>query len=315
MFKKLIILALVSLVAAGALAGVPDGALQSTSKFPVMKDDVGISSATGLLDCSGAVEIALDNVYYGTNVGAPNNVDYYSCSTWLESGGEVVYHLFLAEPAMWEASVVGNGCDLDLAVLDSCDEDLGCLIVADSGVVTNVPVSGDFYFVIDGYSGAACNFNFTINSVTPPEPVDFCALVDQGTGNSFTGTTCNGQNLLGGLDCAAYTHAGLEYYYEIFMPSGSTFTATVTSTADGALWLLDACAEPFTCLAYADDTLTGDAEVLSYTNNSGSDIWVYLGLDSWGTDSCGDFTMDFSSTTGAVANEAASMGAVKALFR
>ncbi|MBU2502233.1 hypothetical protein KJ682_12955, partial [bacterium] len=79
--------------------------------------------------------------------------------------------------------------------------------------------------------------------------------------------------------------------------------------------LLDACAEPFTCLAYADDTLTGGAEVLSYTNNSGSDIWVYLGVDSWGTDSCGDFTMDFYSTTGAVANEAASMGAVKALFR
>ncbi len=29
-----------------------------------------------------------------------------------------------------------------------CDEDLGCLIVVDSGVVTNVPVSGDFYFVV-----------------------------------------------------------------------------------------------------------------------------------------------------------------------
>jgi len=313
--KKLIVLTIaLGLVAGAAFAGVPDGALRTINKIPPVKNSA-VDGKVGLLDCSGAIEIALDNTYTGDSTGAPNNVTTYGCSSWDESGGEVVYHLFLAEAAMWEATLTASGCDLDLVVLDQCDENLGCLIVADSGVVTNTAVSGDFYFVVDGYSGAACPFTFEIATVTPPPPVEFCSSVEDVFGTTFTGTTCTGVNLIESYECGTYTEAGLEYYYEIFMPSGSSFTADVTNTADGALWVMDACADPINCLAYADGTLAGAVETVSYANTTASDMYVYLVIDSYGTDSCGDYEMTFTSTGGSVAVEQAAFGAVKALYR
>ncbi|MBE0567888.1 MAG: hypothetical protein IH621_18180 [Krumholzibacteria bacterium] len=309
------IVAIIALaLVAGAASAGPDGILSSTSKIPVVKESGEPNK--GLLDCSGAIEISLDNVYYGDNTGMPNNVTTYGCSTWNESGGEVVYHLYLAEPAMFEAYITPSGCDLDLAVLDQCDEDLGCLIVVDSGVVTNVPVTGDFYFVVDGYAGAECPFTFEIISVPVPEPVEFCSAVEEVYGTYFEGDTCGGVNNIATLDCGDYTENGLEYYYEVFMPAGSTFTADVTyATADGALWVLDACNEPFNCLGYADNTLSGETETVTYTNDTGSDTYVYLVIDSWGTGACGTYVMDFASTGGAIPAESRSFGNVKAMFR
>jgi len=152
----------------------------------------------------------------------------------------------------------------------------------------------------------------------PPPPISFCAnLIDvEGTG-MFYGDTCDGVNLVSTLGCQTYTENGLEDYYEVFMPAGSTFTATVTNTADGALWVLAECeaeAAAFTCLATADDTFTGDPEVVSYTN-TGGDMVVFLVVDSWGTASCGTYEMLFESPDGAVANQDMSMGSVKSLFR
>ncbi len=316
MKKMLVIVAAISLVATVAFAGVP-GALQSTTKEAPIKAS-GSTDKLGLLDCSGAIEITLDNTYTGDNTGAVNNINAYGCSTWDESGGEVIYHLFLSEPSMFVGTLTGNGCDLDLAVLDQCDEDLGCLIVVDSGVSTNVPVSGDFYFVVDGFGGAGCDFTFEIVSAElppPPVEVNFCDAVEDVSGTTFAGTTCGGVNNVSALGCEAYTEAGLEYYYEIFMPAGSSFTADVTNTADGALWVVDSCADPIGCLAYADDTLSGATETVTYTNATAVDTYVYLVVDSWGTDSCGDYTMNFAATGGAVAVEDAAFGTVKALFR
>ena len=69
------------------------------------------------------------------------------------------------------------------------------------------------------------------------------------------------------------------------------------------------------CLAYADDTFTGDMESVSYSNTSGSPMTVYLAIDSWGTDSCGTYEFTFTPTGGAVAAEPMSMGQVKSLYR
>jgi hypothetical protein len=308
------------LVSYPALAA-SDGAFRTMTKVPPVKNgpapfDEGESGAALVgLDCSGAVEISLDNVYNGTNVGAPNNVSAYACSPWNESGGEVVFHLYLAQPGMYEAFIETGGCDLDLAVLDQCDADLGCQIVVDSGVSTNVPLSGDFYFVVDGYGGAECDFTFTINSLAPPEPVDFCADVEQATGTYFTGSTCGGVNAVSSLGCEDFGEDGLEVYYEIFMPAGGNFTADVTNTADGALWVVDSCSDPISCLAYADNTFTGETESVYYSNDTGSDTIVYLVVDSYGSASCGDYEMTITATSGVIATENSSFGVIKSLYR
>jgi hypothetical protein len=304
--------AIVLMVALAGAAAAAD--LSSTTKIQPVKAPA-TEMNKGLLDCSGAIEITLDNVYAGDTTGAANNVSTYGCSTWNEGGGEAVFHLYLATPAMWEASVTAS-VDLDLAVLDQCDETLGCLIVADSGVVTNVPVSGDYYFVVDGYGTAAGAFTFEIATIIPPEPVDNCPRVMTYLcqAGQISGDTCDAVNGISAEGCEAYTEAGLDEWYEITLNPAGSFTASVTNTADGALWVVDECVEPFNCLAYADDTLSGQAEVVSYTNDTAVIKTVYLVVDSWGTDSCGTYTGDITCSGGIVADEPMSFGQVKALY-
>ncbi len=156
------------------------------------------------------------------------------------------------------------------------------------------------------------------NSPPTPTAVDFCAAVYQGFGTHFTGNTCDGVNTVSLLECAEYAENGLEHYYEIEVPAGCFFTANVTyDTVDGALWLLDSCEAPggaFGCLDYADATLSGGQETVTWTNGSSSMRIVYLVIDGWGTSACGNYTFDFISDC-AVATESESFGSVKAMFR
>lgn len=307
------ILVVVIAVAAGsALAGIPVGAL-STTDAPVNKV-VLAPTRTAALDCSGAIEITLDGVYYGDNTGLLSNVDQYGCNPWYEPGGEVVYHLYLAEPAMWTATIEGDYCDLDLAVLDQCDADAGCITVVDATVTTEVPLSGDIYLVVDGYSEEGCTFTLTLTELPMPPPATFCALTEAVSDTLF-GYTCNGENLITSLPCSEIPEEGLEAYYEILLPAGGAFTATVEGLqADPALWLLAECTEPFTCLAYADAGLFGDPETITYTNSGSSDIVVYLVVDSYGTGTCGAFDLYYTYTPPAGA-EATTWGGLKSLFR
>jgi len=125
-------------------------------------------AAAAALDCSAAVEVELGQAYDGDNTGLPDNVSMYACSDWDESGGEVVHHLHLERPHDFTVSLASE-CDLDLAVLDACDEVVGCLQVVSDTITTTSPMSGDFYFVVDGYEGAGCAFTL--------------ALVDDGVAN------------------------------------------------------------------------------------------------------------------------------------
>jgi hypothetical protein len=276
--------------------------------------------ALGFLDCSGAVEVEIGTPLYGTNIGAPNNVSSYSCSTWNESGGEVVYHVTFPVGVIWEVNLLTNGCDLDLAVLDQCDEDLGCLGVFDNGVMVTQPLPGEFYFVVDGFNGASCDFEITFltEPYVPPtgEIDDFCPSVHEVTGSVFSGNSCDGVNNVFDIgDCGAYTENGLEHYYEIFMPAGSSFAAYVTNTADGALWLLDGCAGLVSCLGYRDATGTGQTEVLGYHNYASTSTFVFLVVDAYGIGACGDYVLELVADGGAIAAEVESFGAVKAKFR
>ena len=278
------------------------------------------------LDCSSATTVMLDNTYTGDTNDGVNNVSAYSCSSFDESGPELVFVLELTEPTMFTINLIPEaGVDLDLAVLSSCDEDLGCEIVADTGVNTLSPISGTIYLVVDGYNGAAGTFTLELIQDPLPEPADACDevmqplpgeegdVVPDGT-YSFSGDTCGSTNHIEFLDCADFSEAGLDNFYEFTMLPGSTIDVTVTSTADGALWILDACAEPFTCLGYGDATLSGEPETVAYTNDTGAQQRVFLVVDSWGVDSCGTFTGEITVNGGVVGFELPSWGEVKARF-
>jgi hypothetical protein len=305
-------------VAALCLVAASASANSFVSMSKTVKTGGQGESNKAMLDCSGQIEVALNNTYSGDNTSAPNNVTTYGCSGWNESGGEVVYHLFLASPSMWHADLTPSGCDLDLAVLDACDETAGCLIVVDSGVITNQPVQGDFWLVVDGYGGARCAYTLTLTEDPLPQPVDFCEYVTSLTcaDQDLNGDTTTGQNLLTSQmsGCTGYTESGNENYYAITLfPSGS-FTATVGfATADAAIYVLDACVEPFTCLVGADDTLSGEAETLTYSNTGTEMQTVYLVIDSYS--GYGAYTGTLICDPGTVSVEMRSWGAVKAVYR
>lgn len=157
-----------------------------------------------------------------------------------------------------------------------------------------------------------------IGTASPLPPASFCPSVIQATGTSFSGNTCDGRLMIISLPCAAYAVMGYEHFYEIFVPSNCQFTAHVTSTTDGVLWLLDNCEAPgaaYNCLAFADDGLTAGApETLTWTNTTGAARSVFLVIDGYGDGVCGDYTFEFSSDC-AVATESENFGSVKAMFR
>jgi hypothetical protein len=150
------------------------------------KEHEGVQPVPGLvalLDCTDAIPISCGAIVQGTNVGAPQNVDYYSCSAWQESGGEVVYELTLDGPDYWivAAMLTPEGCDLDVFFLGSCDEN-DCIAYGDATAVANDIGPGTYYIVVDGYMGAECDFTLEIDCVEVPPPCCpfpyVCYLVD-----------------------------------------------------------------------------------------------------------------------------------------
>jgi hypothetical protein len=132
-----------------------------------------VPGTTQLLDCSNATPVVCGETYTGTNVGAPNNVEYYSCSGWLESGGEVVYYLDLDDCFEVTAEIVPDGCDLDVFILSECDEN-ECIAYGNTIATTNCLEPGTYYIVVDGYYGAECGYTLTVTCEPCECPVPPC---------------------------------------------------------------------------------------------------------------------------------------------
>lgn len=150
------------------LAAVPavGASFQPWSAAP-QRPIVQIADPQKELVCDPVIDIGADETLCGDTTGLVSNIDLYACSAWPETGGEIVYRLTLAEPTVFAARLDAE-CDLDLAVLAGCGDQDECFLVADTGIKTDVAVSGTFYLVVDGYNGAACSFCLTVG---PPDIV------------------------------------------------------------------------------------------------------------------------------------------------
>ena len=75
--------------------------------------------------------------------------------------------------------------------------------------------------------------------------------------------------------------------------AGRTLTASVQSTADLALWLMDGCVTRC-CFAGADVETGGSTETLTWTNPNAADMDVYLWADSFTPNAAGGFILTVS---------------------
>jgi hypothetical protein len=245
-----------------------------------------------------------------------------SDNTAFMGGAPDVFYTFTpATETIVNIELCGSSFDTKLYLFDGAGSQVGYNDDAcglQSALYNMALNAGETYLIaVTGYGSASGAYVISVTAVGAPEPNSFCDLLSEAS-SELTGDTCDGENLVDGLTCASYNQLGSEDYYEVYMPAGSSFTAAVTCDADGSLSVVAECeALPgqFTCLAYADDTYPGGTEeVISYTNDTGSDAFVFLVIDSYGA-SCGAYTGTFESTGGAVSTEAMSLGEVKSLFR
>lgn len=129
---------------------------------------VQVADPQNELVCDPVIDIGANEAVCGDTTGLPSNIDsYLPCSPWPETGGEIIYRLTLTEPTLFAARLDAE-CDLDLALLGGCGAEDECFLVADTGIKTDVPVTGTYYLIVDGYNGAACSFCLTVG---PPDIV------------------------------------------------------------------------------------------------------------------------------------------------
>jgi hypothetical protein len=112
-----------------------------------------VPSGIRALDCTNAIPINCGDVVQGSNVGLPNNVDYYSCVGWQETGGEVVYEFVIPQGVCYTVTIVLSNYtgDPDWFLLSACDEN-ECVAYGDVSGTTVCLNPGTYYLVVDGYS-------------------------------------------------------------------------------------------------------------------------------------------------------------------
>ncbi len=318
------IVLLTILVATVTTAGV----LTSDTKDRTLDRPMVRSDSKGLLDCSGMISANLGFSYTMSNgVGTSNVSSWGDCWTYDMSGPEVVFHLSLPTPVLWQVTLTQDVADVDLLILEGTCDEAFCVYATDSGgVYTTAPLSGEFYFVVDGYNGAVGSFTIDFEAMVPPPSAcdDYAQAFPGEDGDlvpggdyPISGETCYSTDHINTLACGAYSEAGLDDFYQMTLAPGAAVTCTITNIADGALWILDACDmfEDANCLAYADATFTGEPEVVNYQNNTGAVKNVWLVVDSYGSGSCGTYTGVIQLNGEAVPNRTVSWGALKTLYQ
>jgi hypothetical protein len=145
-------------------------------RFPVTRDGRPVMSVRRVewggggersLDCTGAILTGCNVVLTGDNTGGPNNVDYYSCSGWLEDGPEVVYELLIPFDGTNLTVTIGDlFADLDIFLLSHCDEGT-CITYGHFDFNVTVD-AGIYYLVVDGWHGAVSSYTLTIECQDVP---------------------------------------------------------------------------------------------------------------------------------------------------
>ncbi|MBC8426210.1 hypothetical protein H8E07_19010 [bacterium] len=318
LMKLMAVVAVVAMMAGIATAATIHASKDSRYGKPLP------SASRGLLDCSSVTELSAGYSNPFAYLPATGLVDDWLGYGPYWTGGEVVFHItFPASTYGWNwqfGFVPAAGCDPDLFIMDGgCGEEFAAYFF-DGGVSATGWTGAELWFCLDGYAASTCymEVNFDMQEYVP---FDFCADVIDVTGvGIFVGDTCDGYNTPAG-SCVIipptptqYLSDGQEDYYGVFMPAGSSFLAHVDHSCDASLRVMDACLEPVNCVGYVDAVYPDTFEDMPFTNDTGVDALFYLVIDAY-DDCCGVYEMDFSSTDGAIANEAMTLGEVKALWR
>ena len=184
------------------------------------------------------------------------------------------------------------------------------------------PYTGTYYVGIAGFNATFTgNYLAAITCLPPPPANDVCAGASElpcgvialsGSTVDYTHNYTPFNSGLGG--CTGFTAFGRDLVYRIDADANDMLSVVYTSTADGSIYLITNCASPTTtCVAGADATLAGEPELLNYQFPSAGTY--YLIIDSFGTNTFGDYTLEGTLECGVVPTQVSSWGRVKTTYR
>jgi len=168
------------------------------------------------------------------------------------------------------------------------------------------PYTGTYYARVQYYSDTGTGtgtyrFFLTCTVPQPPPANDTCAgalVIEPCSAGTRTGTTAAATNNYGAvlIPCTGYTANGRDVVYSVVLQAGETLNVSYTQlTSDASVYLVTDCSNPVaSCVAGADATLTGVAEVFSYV--AGASGTYYLILDSYSLNSGANWTLTYSIT-------------------
>ena len=128
-------------------------------------------------------------------------------------------------------------------------------------------------------------------------------------------TEANDDYDAGASGCTGYASLGHDVVYTIGLAAGESFEVTMTTYGEGfddSIYLVTDCSDPAgSCVAGADEY--PDGSTFSYT--APVDQQLYLIVDAYGSSGFGAFNISGTNGGNAVADEPASWGMVKDMYR
>jgi hypothetical protein len=163
----------------------------------------GPYTLTATAMCSLPIPLTLGIPYSGETTGSPANVSSYNCSSWNESGPEVIHSVTTTTAGTLRAELSNLVVDLDVFIVQDCNAG-SCDAVSDSFAEIPDAPPGTYYIVVDGYNGVDGPYTLAVTSDPCGGVVcddgDVCnglETCDPGTGACIPGTAlvCEDGNL------------------------------------------------------------------------------------------------------------------------
>ncbi len=170
--------------------------------LPSYQGDYKLEVSCGYLYCGDSKALTCGHPFNYNNIHGHDDVSLYGCPNHINvenNGPEVVHHFTTTTTGNVDISLTNMSCNLELFLLSSCDRG-ACIEYSTNPGASPEHISaylqpGTYYVVVDGYNGAACDYNLLVNC---PTSCDLDMVVTSSGSNcgqstgSFTCTSTGG---------------------------------------------------------------------------------------------------------------------------
>lgn len=290
------------------------------------------TSKTQILPCSTAVPIEVGELVTADNSGLVNGANLYSCQYWDIWGGEHIYELTVPEAGVYGISLRSEDCDQALLLLDECYRFAECLGFSDSEVTGVESISAAlspgvvYYIVVDAYElDSGCSYDLMVQPFETVSGNDRCddtpmvCLEPTRLPHSIYVPVYDPGVINADHEIRSCGYMGTwiapDVAFVLAMSEGDELTLKL-HTGFSVVVLTDDCSAA-SCLAYAYTGNYIQVEEFTYTHTGDYQL-LYLIVSTLEPTYHPEVLIEYTHTGDcglAVANENASWGEVKSLYR